>query len=454
RDQVTITENVKFGDVSATAGLEVLARTHYNHHLYWDTSYQTDKKSAQTNYQFFHNQAYNNPPIPMERFGVQMQNGIEYGFHFTQQEEQLGIAAAYKELFDRTPTGTEGSTTIRLKDYYDFYPLLVTLTMPGNILVWESDLYIDPAPEPGTEEYIIETFRNFFRIPVLEDETVEISITKNADGSMNSSGSGSTDSDAFYIWTLSALTDDTCYFTFNPHTNNGNVVDTSLIPGGYGIYCLPYSQDRIVKDGMNISGILIDELSMVYSLNPEDRVFDLYVNPDQTKLLLLTEENNICVLTVIDMETMKPLQRLELADLGEEDSVWNTYYYDDFFALYLSGNQLAVVDINEDKEYEHQFTVNLTDEAEEGYFPRISAVAVMDWDGKNLVVSDFLSNSYRWSNMDSPRYCSFYLAVYDESGLLYYGEYLSSLDAGNDLNNYANSCRSIDYSPLSVKWTD
>ena len=201
-----------------------------------------------------------------------------------------------------------------------------------------------------------------------------------------------------------------------------------------------------------MSGILIDELSMVYSLDPEDTVFGLHTNPDQTKLLLMTNENKVCVLTVIDIETMKPLQRLQLAVLGEEDSVWTTYYYDDFFALYLSGNQIAVVDMNENGEYEHRFTVNLTDEAEELY--SLSTRAVMDWDGKSLVVSDFLSNSYYRENMDHSKYCSFYLSVYNETGLLYYGEYLSSLDVGNDLNNYDNSCRSIDYSPLSVRWAN
>ncbi|NLB42526.1 MAG: hypothetical protein GX815_09760, partial [Clostridiales bacterium] len=235
-------------------------------------------------------------------------------------------------------------------------------------------------------------------------------------------------------------------------TRNGNLIDTSFIPDGYGIYYLPYSENPIVKDGLNMSGILIDELSMVYSLDPEDTVFGLHTNPDQTKLLLMTNENKVCVLTVIDIETMKPLQRLELAVLGEEDSMWNTYYYDDFFALYLTGNQIAVVDMNENGEYEHRFTVNLTDEAEELY--SLSTRAVMDWDGKSLVVSDFLSNSYYRENMDHSKYCSFYLSVYNETGLLYYGEYLSSLDVGNDLNNYDNSCRSIDYSPLSVRWTD
>lgn len=448
RDQVIITETAKFGDISAADGLEVLVRTQYDHHLFWDTTYQTDQSAARTNYRFSHTQVYENSP--MEYSGVQMETAIQYGFDFASDGKQSGISAAYKELFDRTPTGTEGSATVRLKDYYEFYPIQTTLDMPGNLLSWSSDFYTDTALEPGTETYVTLAFKDFFRIPVMEDETVDISVTKNIDGSMGGYGSGSTEGDAFYLWTLSTLTDDACYFTFNPHTTKGNVIDTSLIPGGYGIYHLPYNKDHIVKDGIT-SGILIDELSMVYSLNPEDTVFDLRTNPDQTKLLLLTKENKVCVLTVIDTETMKPLQRLELAVLGGDESLWNTYYYDDFIALHLSENQLAVVDRKEDGEYEHRFTVNLTDDAEELY--SLSRNAVMDWDGEKLVVSDFLTTNYA-RNMNYFKYCSFYLSVYDETGLLYFGEYLSSLDAGNELNSFSNPCQSTDYSPLSVSWID
>ena len=409
RNQVNITETAIFGDVSTADGLEILVRTHYGHHLFWDTTYQTDTAKAQTNYLFSQSQINEYPPE--EYSGVYLESEIEYDFNLRQEGEQSGIAVAYKELFDQTPVGVEGTTTVRLKDYYDFYPMRVTLDMPGNTLGWSSDYYTGAAPEPGTEEYIIRAFEDFFQIPVIDDETVNISITKNADGSVGGYGGGSTDSDSFYISTLSALTDDVCYFTFDSHTMNGNVVDTSLIPGGYGIYCLPYNEGGVVKDGLKMSGILIDELSMVYSLNPKDTVFGLYANPGQTKLLLLTNENNVCVLTVIDLETMESLQRLELATLGEDGSVWNTYYYDDFFTLWLSENQIAVVDINEEGEYEHRFTVELTDEADELYL--LNTSSVMDWDGEKLVVSGILDKAYDRKNTNYSRYCSFYLAVYD-----------------------------------------
>ena len=52
RDQVVLTKNVKYGDDSAAEKLEVQVRTHYDYHLFWDTVYQTDKESVQTNFVF------------------------------------------------------------------------------------------------------------------------------------------------------------------------------------------------------------------------------------------------------------------------------------------------------------------------------------------------------------------------------------------------------------------
>ena len=38
------------------------------------------------------------------------------------------------------------------------------------------------------------------------------------------------------------LTEDGCYFWFSNRTQNGRTVDTSRIPGGYGVYRLPYGR--------------------------------------------------------------------------------------------------------------------------------------------------------------------------------------------------------------------
>ncbi|MEM5767797.1 MAG: hypothetical protein AAGU32_05850, partial [Bacillota bacterium] len=262
---------------------------------------------------------------------------------------------------------------------------------------------------------------------------------KNANGDIVGYGSGSTGSDSFNIWAESALTDDACYFTFNSRTTNGNLVDTSLIPGGYGIYCLPYSAGE-PEDG----GTQMGELSMVYPLDPTVRQVKLYTNPEQTKLLLLTLEDGKCVLTVIGIDTMQPLQRLELAEPGEDGGIWDVFNYGAFMALSLSDNRLVVVSLTDEDEYVLSISTELTDPENPLYYLRYDSV--MAWYGGRLAVSNALMN-----DMDRNKTCGFYLAVYDKSGLLYYGEYASSLDAGAP-DDYMYRCLPEDIAPLALRW--
>lgn len=451
KDQVAITELAQYGDTAAADGLEITVRTHYDSRLFWDTTYVTETAQAQTDFLF--SQAQINFDRPWEYSGVASSSSVEYGFDMAAEGENKGIAAAYQALFERTSPGSEQTETVYLKDYYEYYPLSVTLEFPDCFLSWDGNYAVDEEPVWGTEEYIIRSFQKFFRIPVLEQETTEISVSKNVDGSIGGMGSDSTESDAFYLWTMSTLIENGCFFTFDTHTNQGAVVDTSLIPGGYGIYYLPYYEGGIMKDGSKYPGVDIDAMSMVYALDPAAKVVSVSTNQTQDKLLVLTEENQQCVLAVLEVETMACLQRLELAALGPEGNVWNVYFYDDFFVLWLSGNQLVLVETAENGSYVHRFTVT-TDGGDE-LANHMSYSAVMDWDGQRLAVSDVLSNNNSRSNGEFyNKYCSFSLAVYDETGLLYFGNYLSSLDIGSNLDTDGALVQRIYFSPLSVRWQD
>ena len=81
----------------------------------------------------------------------------------------------------------------------------------------------------------------FFRIPVLQDEYVELGIDKNMDGTGSGRSISSVmEGDRFWMNVESVITDDTCFFWFGNRTDKDRLVDTSRIPGGYGVYMLPY----------------------------------------------------------------------------------------------------------------------------------------------------------------------------------------------------------------------
>jgi hypothetical protein len=71
----------------------------------------------------------------------------------------------------------------------------------------------------------------------------------------------------------------------------------------------------------------------------------------------------------------------------------------------------------------------------------------MAYDGRRLAVSGLLINETGQFET-----CGFNLAVYDETGLLYCGEYASSLDTGGETDRYSDRCVPDDYTPLALSW--
>jgi hypothetical protein len=442
RDQVVLTEDVLYGDKTIAAGLKIRLDTHYDYRLFWNiasTIAAGAEPRCDTEYTFSSRELRQDPPVVHS--GVVLNSGVPR-LDMYLNEEQTGINVAYRELSDETPLGEDNAKVINLKDYYDYYPLTVSLGFPGTDLAWPGTFWADITdPDPGTETYVILAFRDFFKIPVIEDEQIEISVRKGADGRGTSYGLGSTDSDSFRIRSESALTDDACYFTFTTRTSHEDIVDTSLIPGGYGIYRLPYFDGKTPSG--RICGAKIDELSMVYPLDPSVEILDLGVHPQKTRLSLHAVENRKYVLTVIDIATMTAVQRIEVFDWPEDKSDWWVYEGDGFLTAVLSGYGLAVVAVDEEGGYDLRFTAEITD----GEGPlHLETEAVMDYDGSRLAVADF-------ARKESGRYtCDFYLAVYDKSGLAYYGVYKNSLSTGYGPDKYYDRCVPVDYGPIAVKW--
>ena len=84
------------------------------------------------------------------------------------------------------------------------------------------------------------------------------------------------------------------------------LVDTSHIPGGYGIYRIPCveSERGALAD--------IDGLSTAYPIDERAQIVSLGKSYDNAKLFLHTIENRIWYLSIIDRESMALLQKIEI----------------------------------------------------------------------------------------------------------------------------------------------
>lgn len=444
KDKVELEEIAVFADKTKAQGLEVYSSADYDRHLRWDTFYTVgETPKIETDFLFTQKK------IPgagsREYMGVSLESPVLNGDFFeaeNMEEPRTGIDEVYRQLYLNTPADSEKQITIRIKDYYDFYPIVVSLDLPGINFDWQMLRFADSDAYEylRTEIELASKIQEFFKIPVSDGALMEINLWKHYDGSAETGSSLS--GDYFSVWTQSVVTDDACYFTFGNQSSDGEIVDTSFIPGGYGIYRLPLHDAGEGKAGEH--ALSTGELSMAYPIDTNAELLYLLSNSEKTKLLLFTKEQGKCVLTVIDAQNMETLQRLELGELDEEKWIYAVYVYDDFIAAEFSECRIALIEVNEQEEYEHCFTAEYTDPENSLFY--LSRNSAMDWDGERLAIADYLE--YEKYN----GFCSFYLAVCDETGLAYYGEYLSSLDIGNGTASKVCNNRSYDGEPLRLRW--
>ena len=82
----------------------------------------------------------------------------------------------------------------------------------------------------------------------------------------------------------------------------------SHVPGGYGLYFLPFSEEA---DGSH--GIDGDGLRTVLPLDPDKYIYNLSIDADG-HLLLVTREDGALYASVIETENYTQTQKIRLAD--------------------------------------------------------------------------------------------------------------------------------------------
>lgn len=478
KDNVQITETVVLGDKSAVDGVTVERNVKYDKYIRWNTTYVVgEEPECDTVYTF--DEYGRLREEPNYRYdGLQLYTDVIRGFDDAEEdaEKLTGVDKAMKELFDQTEPGQEKSMIINLKDYLEFYEYEVLIDLPGDIAHYHinkedieeafvrysnNETYIANLEE---ELHIVETISEFFKIPVIDNHLYEITVSKDMNGNLygwgygsaNGGGSsgnvsmGSTlpESDAFSLWALSAYTEDACYFTFSPYTDDGKLVDTSYIPGGFGIYCLPFDKENRTVD--------VDNLCMVYALDPTEDILNMHYDEKRNTILFLrhNEAGLGYRMTVFDADTMEVKQDILYSETGYGAGI---YMGDDFIVLE-GAEDIIVLSVDEDGNYRKEITCDVTGFVQEEAVGFLDfSYMDFDWDGEKLVFGGPLNDS------ESRRYyqsCGFYLAAFDETGLIYYGTYESSLDAESPYSNqyfdryygYDYVCRPTENEPIRISW--
>ena len=451
-DQVTFTQTILAGDPAAAEELSVQTYATYDDRLFWDstTNLHGDAPQTQTEYRFYNTeQEYqSDQSYP----GVTIYSATQSGgsnFLDTPKYRQNGLERAYQELYDSAANGQEVKKTIRVADYCEYYPLEGFIGLAGinyDFGIWR---YQDSN---SADLMVQKKLQEFFRIPVLPTEQLTISLTKYSDGSLGT-GTSNEAGEQFYLETQSTVTPTTCYFTFNTHTSEGNIVDTSLIPGGYGIYALDYTAGvvQIREDGITQvteNGMLqLDSLRMVYPIDATEELLQLGQWEADGTLLLYTRIENDYYLTIIATDTMHQVQRLKLHSAQTDSSAWYNLFQNDDYIVTIIDQTVTVLLPNGDGTFHIDMQTSAM--ADSSYLP---------WsvDGKAIAYQDgrlaFATEGY---NKDTGMRdnVSFDLIVLDAHGIQLCANYQSSLQ--NDLTESYSSdeiVRLIYDHPIQLAW--
>ncbi len=441
-DNVKWKENVIIGDKSMAEGVTIQRNAKYKKYMYWDTTYVIgEEPSIHTDFQFsVYGMHENRERINYTGLKFQMLNSYYYqdNLNGTTSVYRSGLTVALDELKEEAPAGKRTTKRIALKDYEEYYGFEMDVKFPNCYF-------------SGDQEGI----RNYFKIPVLEDEIYWIGVEKDDKGNILGYGYaskyvaatvGNFDidcllfGDSFVFDNSSVITEDKVYFTFSTLTEEGNIIDTSQIQGGYGIYSFKYDKE--------LNKIDVSSLKLEYALEPSGFV-NLEIDAEKENLLIFTEDEKQFYLTVVDVDTMETKQILSY---GAKDDNSLTRWYEvreDYIIAQYDYYEAILLSKEEDGTYKESVVIPGKVETGSNEVYLLSTTNAFDWNGEKLVIATDIG---RWV----PYYtetCGVAVAVIDASGVSFYAEYESSLDTnvGDTGNNYG-TCEPRYYNSLSISW--
>ncbi len=415
-DNVIFTAVDEWGDRRVLQGISADMSFTMHEKLNWEVSFTPfEKTETEYVYDVFYNLKRNTSPY---YFGISMPSLGLLQLKNTHPVLKQLVEDLRAEALE---TGKRASAEVKFCDYYEYYPVNINFSLPGISIDWQNGFgldekgqYIFSGISPSRGQGVIDAFNEFFRIPVGESDVRAISILPNANGNFSYQSDRENTFDFFFY---SVRTDSHIYLTFENEINTGHewtreLVDTSLVPGGYGIYSLPYTENDI----------RYEELKTVYSIPRDATVESLSIDEERQELFLGLHENERYMLHVIDMATMTDKTVIELFGFSFTDYSL-TVKNDDFFVFLKNDVDFNVVAINDEGKWESALTGTMPSEsaADRGYFTHRSRFG---FDGERLAV---------WTvedpNMEEIRILSVQpdVMVFTKDGLQYYCKWLCSL---------------------------
>lgn len=432
-EAISVEETVLYGDRNAAEGITVTNQIHCGFHMFWDTEYTVGRElSVKTSYRYSQPEQRENEIRPSD---MQLYTYNNYAMSGTinlsdQKSYELPLLVA-ADVANRTSSGETHEELLSLADYYQFYPVSM-------------DLYLSEGRKVLYNEQT--DMANYFKIPVSQDHKVRVSVTKDKNGSVSYVEQRSEKGDISISAGSAVITASGGYCAVSVTNDNGNEI--RLPENLSGIHFLPFSE---TKGGLEPS---LKEMHRVYPLDENVQVLRLTKDPIEERLLLFTKENEAILLSVIDMSTMKLIQKTELGKDAAELELWDVKQYASFLVPVFSDYHFTLLSRDSDGLFQMEFIGNLGQHRSIAEKFQLQD-AVMDYDGSRLAVAVYQPyTSHKQSNGEYQYFSSHstYLMVFGREGLTYAGKYDQSSDGLIPEVNNDKSLRAIDKNPLAVRF--
>ena len=358
-----------------------------------------------------------------------------------------------KNLRDSIPENGEKEASVRVKDLLDYYILSGYINGADEML----DLNFSFLTANDGTDYELEeaekwkAWNDFFKIPVLKEEYMTYQFAKGNNGEISvATDYGITEGgDDFGFNIQSCDTEDASYFFFDAHSLNGRVVDTSLIPGGFGIYRMPH-------EGRNGKSA-VEELENIYRLDPNAYYQSIAASPDGKKLMISyyysnangqgkDEDEKVTLLAeVIDLASGKCDEKITLL----ENCLWTVVRSDGEFQVftdnesmlkiyrYMDGRYRKIVDA-EGLDFSLPGLADITSSRTEILYEE-GRVSVLCYETINTWDKDWNENGFARNEQS----VSAILNIFTEDGLAYCGRLYNNLQDFYDTDTYKEIGRKL-----------
>lgn len=181
-EAVTFTEDVLEGDRSGAEGLSITVRSCLDDSVRWESTLNYEQGELKVT-----TEASCDPDVPGSRYSDSVLVGVMLddltGYHVDGEPLMNGqrlekYDSILDELKEAAAPGETVSRRLYLSELYEFYPITTWINLPGGTTIGGSWNWSEGYKPGSLETYLLGQVEEYFRIPVLPDDSIMIGYTR------------------------------------------------------------------------------------------------------------------------------------------------------------------------------------------------------------------------------------------------------------------------------------